>query len=68
MALIPVFIGFQILLTDGHENQKILSREKWHLNCYLSANIMARVAARDDVDLYAAGSVGRTLECVGALV
>jgi hypothetical protein len=29
MALIPVFIGFEILLTDGHRNQKMRSREQW---------------------------------------
>ena len=48
MALIPVFIGSEILLSDGQENQKMCSREKWHLNCFPGAGIRALGAARDD--------------------
>src|SRR5664279_6167972 len=35
IALIPVFIGSEILLSDGHQDQKMCSTEIWHLNCFL---------------------------------
>jgi hypothetical protein len=73
MALIPVFIGSEILLSDGQENQKMRSMEICGQNraCFAPPVPVSegRVAVGDTVVLQAADSVSGALwKALGPLV